>query len=157
MHTSKGNHCFLTRFKASHHLDIEGRGTRLPPASVHQNCACKFKGRFMSWIRKDIVRCEHVTNAACHRASRTMAACQKHTRCECSMSSRIAHRGSVRSQKCKCSVLSSRNLEKHKWSLWHLKEKKKNPSVDGVIIVAVFIVRILPLRQLLLCNAPFDR
>jgi len=40
-------------------------------------------------------------------------------------------------------------LEKHKWSLWCLKEKKKNPSVDIVIIVAIFIVCILRLQQLL--------
>ena len=34
-------------------------------SAVHQNCVCKFKGRFMLWIRRDIMRHECVTNAAC--------------------------------------------------------------------------------------------
>ena len=50
----------------------------------------------MLWIRRDTVRFKCVMNAACCRASRTMAACQKHMRCKCTVLSRIAHRGSVR-------------------------------------------------------------
>jgi len=59
-------------------------------------------------------------NAACNRASRTVAASE----------TQMQH-------------VVIAQLEKHKWSLWCLKEKKKNPLVDSLIIVAIFIVRIL--------------
>jgi len=72
------------------------------------------------------VRNVHVVNAACCRASRTLAAPE----------TQMQH-------------VVIAQLEKHKWSLWCLKERKKNPSVDNLIIVAIFIIRILLLRQCL--------